>query len=81
MSGQVRPLENLLNEADRCGSLTVREQQIATLVCGGLSNKQIARNLNVSEGTIKCHLHAVYTKLRLQSRYELLIALYRPRSD
>jgi two-component system nitrate/nitrite response regulator NarL len=81
MNGQMRALENLFIEADRRGSLTVREQQIVALACEGFSNKQIARKLNVTEGTIKCHLHAIYAKLRLRSRYELLIALYRPRSD
>jgi DNA-binding CsgD family transcriptional regulator len=41
---------------------------------------QIARALNISEGTIKCHLHAIYTKLRIQSRFELLAMFDRDRS-
>jgi two-component system nitrate/nitrite response regulator NarL len=61
--------------------LSEREQQVVALVCEGLSNKLIARMLDVSEGTIKSHLHAIFIKLRLQSRLALVIALGRTRSD
>jgi len=59
----------------RGGKLTGREQQVTALVCKGLSNKLIARTLNVTEGTIKAHLHAIYSKLRLCSRIALINAL------
>ena len=55
--------------------LTDRQQQVATLVCDGLSNKMIARKLGVSEGTVKAHLHAIYEKLDVLCRTELMIAL------
>jgi len=55
--------------------LTDRQQQVATLVCDGLSNKMIARKLGVSEGTVKVHLHAIYEKLDILSRTQLMIAL------
>ncbi|TGQ71281.1 MAG: response regulator transcription factor [Mesorhizobium sp.] len=51
--------------------LTGRETEIADLVSRGLRNKIIAQRLNVSEGTVKMHLHHVYEKLRLGSRAEL----------
>jgi len=53
--------------------LTDRQQQVATLVCNGLSNKLIARKLGVSEGTVKIHLHAVYRKLDVGSRTDLML--------
>ena len=59
----------------RGGKLTDREQQVAALVCKGLSNKLVARTLNVTEGTIKTHLHAIYSKLSLGSRFALIEAL------
>jgi two-component system, NarL family, nitrate/nitrite response regulator NarL len=43
--------------------LTPRERGIAHLVCAGLTNKQIAQELAVTEGAIKVHLHNVYNKL------------------
>jgi DNA-binding NarL/FixJ family response regulator len=55
--------------------LTDRQQQVATLVCDGLSNKMIARKLGVSEGTVKLHLYAIYGKLNIRSRTKLAIAL------
>ena len=61
--------------------LSDREQQVAALVCEGLSNKAIARKLSVSEGTLKSHLHTVFQKLGVQSRYSLLVALDRIKPD
>lgn len=51
--------------------LTVREAEIVRLVSEGLSNKHIARNLGVSEGTVKIHLHNIYQKLRVDNRTRL----------
>jgi two-component system nitrate/nitrite response regulator NarL len=53
--------------------LTAREMEIANLVTRGLRNKQIARQMNISEATVKMHLHHVYEKLHVASRTELAI--------
>jgi DNA-binding NarL/FixJ family response regulator len=53
------------------GDLTQREVEIMRLVTIGLANKQIARRLDLSEGTVKVHLHNVYRKLNLNSRTAL----------
>jgi two-component system nitrate/nitrite response regulator NarL len=55
-------------------ALTDRERQIIALVCEGLSNKEIARRLNIADGTIKVHLHNVFQKLEISNR-TLLAAL------
>jgi VCBS repeat-containing protein len=55
-------IENML------GMLTHRERQIARLVCDGLSNKEIAHQLNVSRGTVKVHLHNIFQKLEISNR-------------
>jgi two-component system nitrate/nitrite response regulator NarL len=67
--------------ADRLAVLSEREQQIVALLCKGLSNKMIGQRLNLSEGTIKGHLHRIYIKLGVQSRYALLVALRPTKSD
>jgi two-component system, NarL family, nitrate/nitrite response regulator NarL len=54
------------------GSLTRREVEIVHLVAAGLHNKEIARRLTVTEGTIKAHLHNIYAKLGVDGRMELL---------
>ena len=48
--------------------LTGRERQILTLVCEGLSNREIGRRPNIADGTIKVHLHHVYQKLEISNR-------------
>lgn len=48
--------------------LTPRERQIARLVSNGMSNKEIARRLDVSQGTIKVHLHNIFQKLEITNR-------------
>lgn len=51
--------------------LTAREVEIARLVAQGLSNKHISRQLSISEGTVKIHLHNVYEKLGSVNRTSL----------
>jgi DNA-binding NarL/FixJ family response regulator len=55
----------------RIEALTTRETEVMRLVTSGLSNKQVARELALSEGTVKIHLHNVYRKLNLSSRTAL----------
>lgn len=51
--------------------LTQREGEVMRLVCAGLSNKEIGRELNLSDGTIKVHLHHIYQKLAIHNRTAL----------
>jgi DNA-binding NarL/FixJ family response regulator len=52
--GKVAIAENVL------AVLTERERQIMHLVSEGLSNKEIGRKLNITDGTIKVHLHHIF---------------------
>jgi DNA-binding NarL/FixJ family response regulator len=60
------------SEAARGSELTQRERHVAGLVSRGLSNKEIARELDLSESTVKHHVHAILSKLRLGSRFQLM---------
>jgi len=51
--------------------LTARELEIVRLITRGLRNKEIAQHLFLSEGTIKVHLHHIYTKLHINNRLAL----------
>ena len=53
--------------------LTPREIEIVKLVCAGLRNKEIASRMNVTEGTVKVHLHSVYEKANVSGRLELML--------
>jgi two-component system nitrate/nitrite response regulator NarL len=48
--------------------LTVRQQEVFLLMCQGLSNKEIARQLGLSESTIKTHVSAILRELGTNSR-------------
>jgi two-component system nitrate/nitrite response regulator NarL len=41
------------------------------LIADGLSNKEIGRRLELSEGTVKIHLHNIYQKLHVNNRTSL----------
>jgi DNA-binding NarL/FixJ family response regulator len=52
-------------------SLTVRERQVIVMVAEGYANKEVARRLNLSEGTVKIHLHNIFQKLAENNRTAL----------
>ncbi|MBM5572749.1 MULTISPECIES: response regulator transcription factor [Deefgea] len=55
--------------------LTPQERKIAELVACGNSNKLIARELNISDRTVKTHLGAIYSKLQVPDRVHLALLL------
>jgi DNA-binding NarL/FixJ family response regulator len=55
----------------RNDGLTEREREVALLVAGGLSNRQVAARLVISEKTAKNHVQRVLDKLGVHSRTEL----------
>jgi len=54
--------------------LTQRELEILAHVAMGLSNKMIARALNIADGTVKLHVKAILRKLGMRSRVEAAVA-------
>mgnify|MGYP000126319873 CR=1 FL=1 len=53
------------------GLLTDREQQVAGLILQGHSSKAIARDLGISDGTVKVHRKHIHTKLGINSQSQL----------
>lgn len=51
---------------------TPREKEVALLVDAGMSNKEIARRLGLSVGTVKLHVHNILCKAGVRSRYGLM---------
>jgi DNA-binding NarL/FixJ family response regulator len=62
----------MMKQAEQCSSLTAREQEIVLLAARGLSNKAIASELNLSGGTVKVHMHNIFRKLSVRTRYALI---------
>jgi DNA-binding NarL/FixJ family response regulator len=57
-------------DPDSRPSLTMRQQQLVSLVARGLTNKEIASELNLSEFTVKNHLHRIMKQVDAESRHE-----------
>lgn len=57
--------------------LTTREQQTLALISKGLNNKLIARELGISDGTVKVYVKSLLRKLALHSRLELAAWVHR----
>jgi len=57
--------------------LTRREADVARHIVEGRSNRDIAAALGISEGTVKIHLHAIYSKLGVDNRTAVAIMLMR----
>lgn len=53
--------------------LSKRELEAVGHVCRGLCNKEVAWEMHISESAVKNKLNLVYAKLRVHSRYELLM--------
>jgi ATP/maltotriose-dependent transcriptional regulator MalT len=51
-------------------SLTTREQDVLALVADGLSNREVAHQLAISEHTVKFHLASIFGKLGVSTRTE-----------
>jgi two-component system nitrate/nitrite response regulator NarP len=54
-------------------SLTSRERVLTGLIARGLRNQDIAKEMNITEGTVKAYLHRVYEKLGVGNRTELAL--------
>lgn len=63
----------LTNNTPSFDLLTAREKQVACQIAGGHSNKVIARELGISDGTVKLHVKSMLKKLSLSSRVEVAV--------
>ncbi|MCI8306464.1 MAG: response regulator transcription factor [Lachnospiraceae bacterium] len=55
--------------------MTARESQICTLMAEGLTNRQIADRLYISEGTVKNYISGIYDKTGIHDRVKLIVEL------
>ncbi len=70
----VKALKNELTDSESSFELlTKREKEVACQISGGHSNKVIARELGISDGTVKLHVKSILKKLSLSSRVEVAV--------
>lgn len=65
---------------DPLGPLSPRERDVLQLIARGQSNRQIARNLEIGEQTVKTHVRSILNKLGLQDRVQAAIYALRHRA-
>ena len=78
---EARPGEAPPADQDGLAPLTDRERQVAVAVAEGLGNAEIARRLYLSHGSVKAHISSALTKLGLENRTQLAIAVHMAGTD
>jgi DNA-binding NarL/FixJ family response regulator len=67
-----RALDRRIEAESVANALTARERDVILHVAEGLSTKQLAHRLGLSQGTLKLHLHHIYAKTGVNSRAALI---------
>lgn len=76
LGGMMNTLSRALPpKAENLDKLTPREQEVARVAIKGLSNKEIARELNITERTVKEHMSSIFAKLEIRDRMQLMLEL------
>ena len=73
-----RPNVNLLDDkqwlyVQRCYRLSPRELQVAKHICRGFGNEEVAREMQISSGTVKTHLRNIYRRIHVTSKIGMLL--------
>lgn len=62
-----------MKEGNMLPVLTDRENQVLNLIAAGLTNREISRNLSISEATVENHTHHIYRKLGVSRRAQAVL--------
>ncbi len=62
----------VISKTGKISGLTCREKEIIEHICQGLSNREIAQTLTLSENTVKTHLINIFRKFNIKSRAKLI---------
>jgi two-component system response regulator DegU len=64
---------NMLQKEDPFGNLSPREHEVVCLIAKGMSNKEIAATLFISEHTVKNHVYNIYRKIGISDRTQVAL--------
>lgn len=74
-TARVLPKQNTANGGAWRTLLTARELEVALILANGASNKEIARQLDITERTVKSHVSAMLEKLEARDRLQLSLII------
>ena len=74
--GNAQASERRRAAAQRLGTLTEREREVARAIGSGDSNAEVATSLYVSEATVKAHVSRLFTKLAVANRVQIAILVH-----
>ena len=77
INAALRQTEREVRPADALKSLTPREREVLAQIAEGLTNKEIARLLNVSPATVKAHVERIIAKLGVSDRTQAAVLVAR----
>jgi two-component system nitrate/nitrite response regulator NarL len=60
---------------DKVNELSARQQEVLEALSLGYSNKEVGRNLNISEGTVKAHINQIFRTLGVKNRTEAVVLM------
>jgi DNA-binding CsgD family transcriptional regulator len=66
-----------LDYLKKCWQLTPREAEVAKLVCKGLDNDEICRELDVEYNTVRAHLGNIFRKVGVRGKAHLILEFIR----
>lgn len=75
--GDSSHVRRVCSEEKRIGQLTQRERELIHVACSGMTNRQVAKRLQISEATVRHHLSSIFSKLGASNRAELIVFAYR----
>lgn len=75
VAAQIPPVEPAEDREFLLAVLSSREREVALSVAKGMTNKEVARELSITERTVKAHLAAVFEKLAVRDRLHLALKL------
>ena len=68
------PVARRLESRTPNSDLSVREREVLSLIAQGRNNKEIAASLGITEGTVKCHVTMILSRLGVSDRTQAVVA-------
>jgi DNA-binding NarL/FixJ family response regulator len=68
------PIVRSLDSRAPCSDLSAREREVLVLIAQGRNNKEIGAALSITEGTVKCHVTMILSRLGVSDRTQAVVA-------